>query len=96
MEGGTLAGAEVYEQGRALFLEKACWGCHTIAGISSSSQAPELTDAGGWVPAGLSLEAIERVVMETTIARCGGSIPEAARALGVSPSTIYRKRAAWR
>lgn len=47
MESGSLAGAEVYEKGRALFLEKACWGCHTIAGISSSSQAPELTDAGG-------------------------------------------------
>jgi mono/diheme cytochrome c family protein len=47
MEGGSLAGAEVYELGRTLFLEKACWGCHTIAGISTSSQAPELTDAGG-------------------------------------------------
>ena len=47
MEGGALAGADLYEKGRALFLEKACWGCHTIAGISSSSQAPELTDAGG-------------------------------------------------
>lgn len=47
MESGSLAGAELYEQGRNLFLEKACWGCHTIAGISSSSQAPELTDAGG-------------------------------------------------
>jgi mono/diheme cytochrome c family protein len=47
MESGSLAGAELYEKGRALFLEKACWGCHTIAGISSSSQAPELTDAGG-------------------------------------------------
>jgi mono/diheme cytochrome c family protein len=47
METGTLAGAELYEKGRTLFLEKACWGCHTVAGISSSSQAPELTDAGG-------------------------------------------------
>lgn len=47
LQGGTLAGAEVYEKGRDLFLEKACWGCHTIAGISTSSQAPELTDAGG-------------------------------------------------
>ncbi len=47
MESGTLAGAEVYEKGRELFLEKACWGCHTIAGISTTSQAPELTDAGG-------------------------------------------------
>ncbi|VGO19302.1 c-type cytochrome [Pontiella sulfatireligans] len=47
MEDGTLAGAEHYVKGQELFLEKACWGCHTIAGISSSSQAPELTDAGG-------------------------------------------------
>ncbi|MCK4564062.1 MAG: c-type cytochrome, partial [Verrucomicrobia bacterium] len=47
MESGSLAGAELYETGRTLFLEKACWGCHTIEGISSSSQAPELTDAGG-------------------------------------------------
>ena len=47
MESGHLAGAGLYEQGRDLFLEKACWGCHTIAGISTSSQAPELTDAGG-------------------------------------------------
>ena len=47
MESGHLAGADLYEKGRDLFLEKACWGCHTIAGISSSSQAPELTDAGG-------------------------------------------------
>ncbi len=47
MESGSLAGAEHYEKGRELFLEKACWGCHTIAGISSSSQAPELSNAGG-------------------------------------------------
>lgn len=47
MEGGELAGASLYQEGRELFLEKACWGCHTIQGISSSSQAPELTDAGG-------------------------------------------------
>ncbi|MCF7817330.1 MAG: c-type cytochrome, partial [Kiritimatiellales bacterium] len=50
MESGTLAGAELYEKGRELFLEKACWGCHTIAGISSTSQAPELTNAGGKFP----------------------------------------------
>lgn len=47
MESGHLAGAELYVKGRELFLEKACWGCHTVAGISTSSQAPELTDAGG-------------------------------------------------
>ena len=47
MEGEALAGAELYAKGQELFLEKACWGCHTIAGVSSSSQAPELSNAGG-------------------------------------------------
>ena len=47
MESGSLAGAELFEEGRSLFLEKACWGCHSIAGISTASQAPELSNAGG-------------------------------------------------
>jgi len=56
--------------------------------------APMATD-GAWVPPGLSLADIERIVIETTIARCEGRVPEAARVLGVSPSTLYRKRTAW-
>ena len=38
---------------------------------------------------------IERDAIETTIQQCGGSIPQAARLLGVSPSTIYRKKESW-
>ncbi len=45
---------------------------------------------------GRPLAEIERIVIETTIAREGGSIPRAARVLGVSPSTIYRKRESWK
>jgi two-component system repressor protein LuxO len=45
---------------------------------------------------GLTLAEIERVVIEATIARCGGSVPRAARVLDVSPSTLYRKREGWR
>jgi DNA-binding NtrC family response regulator len=41
------------------------------------------------------LDEIERWVIETVIAREGSSIPRAARALGISPSTIYRKIEAW-
>jgi len=48
-----------------------------------------------WVPEGLTLAAIERAVIEATIVRCQGNVPEAARVLGVSPSTLYRKRASW-
>jgi mono/diheme cytochrome c family protein len=46
-EGGELAGADLFEAGRALYLEKACWGCHAIEGVSNAKQAPELTNAGG-------------------------------------------------
>lgn len=38
---------------------------------------------------------IEREVIEDAIARCGNNIPKAATALGVSPSTIYRKKTGW-
>ena len=41
------------------------------------------------------LDEIERWVIEKVIDREGNSIPRAARALGISPSTIYRKIEAW-
>jgi two-component system repressor protein LuxO len=45
--------------------------------------------------AGLTLDQIERIAIETAIDAAGGSLPAAARALGVSPSTLYRKRERW-
>lgn len=44
---------------------------------------------------GRTMADIERLVIEETIARHGGSVPKAARVLDLSPSTIYRKRDAW-
>jgi two-component system repressor protein LuxO len=41
------------------------------------------------------LAEIEREAIEAAIAAFGGNIAQAAAALGVSPSTIYRKRVAW-
>jgi two-component system repressor protein LuxO len=38
---------------------------------------------------------IERDIIEGAVAACGGSVPKAARILGVSPSTLYRKRDSW-
>lgn len=38
---------------------------------------------------------IERDVIEAAISGFAGSVPKAADALGISPSTIYRKREAW-
>lgn len=55
---------------------------------------------GTWTAAleplvGLPLARVEQLLIEETIARCGGSVPSAARLLDVAPSTIYRKREAW-
>lgn len=38
----------------------------------------------------------ERAIIERAIALCGGNVIEAAARLGISDSTIYRKRARWR
>ena len=40
----------------------------------------------------VSLELIERAAIERTVEICDGNISRAATYLGVSPSTIYRKR----
>jgi len=45
---------------------------------------------------GLTLAQFERAFVEATISECNGSVPEAARMLGVSPSTLYRKLESWR
>ena len=42
-----------------------------------------------------SLDDIERWVIEVRIKAMSGSIPKAAQSLGISPSTIYRKREGW-
>ena len=44
---------------------------------------------------GLTLDAVERLVIEHAIDANGGSLPAAARSLGISPSTLYRKRERW-
>ena len=44
---------------------------------------------------GMTLEEIERMAIEQAITRSSGNICKAARGLGVSPSTIYRKLERW-
>lgn len=44
---------------------------------------------------GETLADVERIFIEATIEEFEGSIPQAARALDLSPSTLYRKREAW-
>ena len=61
---------------------------------SEQQEPPPSIDLDGLV--GKPLAEIERLVIEETIARFGGSIPKASRVLDVSPSTIYRKVEAWK
>lgn len=44
---------------------------------------------------GLTLDQIERIAIDGAIDSAGGSLPAAARTLGVSASTLYRKRERW-
>lgn len=44
---------------------------------------------------GLTIAEIEHRVIMATLAQHGGSVPQAARVLDVSPSTLYRKLASW-
>jgi two-component system repressor protein LuxO len=43
----------------------------------------------------MTLDEIERIAVEGAIDTAQGSLPGAARILGVSPSTLYRKRERW-
>jgi two-component system repressor protein LuxO len=44
---------------------------------------------------GRSMAEIERIVIEATLARHGGSVTKASRVLELSPSTLYRKIEGW-
>jgi two-component system repressor protein LuxO len=41
------------------------------------------------------LAEVEREAIERALRATGGNVPRAAAALGISPSTLYRKRASW-
>ena len=50
----------------------------------------------GTLPASIRpLAVVEREAIEAALAACAGNVPRAAAALGVSPSTLYRKKLAW-
>ncbi len=65
--------------------------------VSRNSDAPGQRDPVESTPTNaiLPLAVQERNIIENTLNRCGGNIVEAANALAISPSTIYRKLQAW-
>lgn len=69
----------------------------TVPRPSMGGADPSLEMAQG-LPAPLNsmtLEEIERLVIEQAVSQAEGNIPQAAARLGVAPSTIYRKRMLW-
>jgi two-component system, repressor protein LuxO len=66
-------------------------GMTTVGDPATHETTPLLADA----LAGMTLEAIERWAIEAAIARSGGNMRKAAHTLGLSPSTLYRKRERW-
>jgi DNA-binding NtrC family response regulator len=69
-------------------------GEHVARPPAPPSAAASALAAGG-LPAIRPLWEVERDAIEAAIDCCEGNVPRAAVALGISPSTIYRKRQAW-
>jgi two-component system repressor protein LuxO len=65
------------------------------ASARQTSDSETLITENSWVPKGKTLADLEREIIEATIARCDGNISQAAVSLGVSPSTLYRKKSSW-
>jgi two-component system, repressor protein LuxO len=64
-------------------------------GVIEMAQAPVAPTLPGGQDAIEPLAVAERQYIEHAIALCGGNLQLAARKLGISPSTIYRKKEAW-
>ncbi len=63
-------------------------------------ETPQTMSAGGGYEGldglvGRPLAEVERLLIERTLARYAGSVPKAARALDIAPSTLYRKLENW-
>lgn len=67
------------------------------AGTVAAPLAPQRAEADPQIEGllGLPLAEVERIIVNATLARHGGSVPKAARVLELSPSTLYRKLEAW-
>ena len=93
--------AVVMSQGPELLLASFASGGGKRAPAPAAAVAPAppvatgLAEPDAAMLAGMTLDAIERWAIESSIRRHHGSLRKAASALGLSPSTLYRKRERW-
>lgn len=70
-----------------------------LSSVSQVSQVPALLHPSIHLPESVadiaSLAAVERLAIESAVRICNDNVVEAASALGVSPSTLYRKIQLW-
>ncbi len=69
--------------------------CLLASQVAAPGEAPAPRIAPVPQPCIKPLDLVIRETIEFAIARCGGSIPKAAAALTVSPSTLYRRIQTW-
>ena len=83
-------------QGQVTALVGASNAAPLASGDAEEVDAPTpIAARAGYVPLGGKLRDIERQVIEGTLDMVDGSVPQAAKILGVSPSTLYRKLEGW-
>jgi two-component system repressor protein LuxO len=88
----------------AVVLNDAEWVDAPMLPLRAAPPPPAAAPAAPTAPSGPAGEAsrlirpladIEREAIERAVEICDGNIPKAAAHLGISPSTLYRKRVAW-
>ena len=82
---------EVMEQSRAAAYSSPAAELIASLPYNTAASRPPLAPGGRIIP----LETVIRTTIENAIAVCDGSIPKAAAALEVSPSTLYRRIQSW-
>ncbi|MFC1766479.1 c-type cytochrome [Planctomycetota bacterium] len=67
--GRDLRGAELFNRGKRLYIERTCFACHTIKGVSTGKSAPDLTDAGGKFNLDYLIESIVDPTANTAVSK---------------------------
>jgi DNA-binding NtrC family response regulator len=89
----VLNGGRVIEASMLGFADAGSTPAHAVLDALADSAVQPLRALRGDLAAGL--KDMQRQAIERAIAACGGSVPRAARMLGLAPSTIYRRRETW-